>query len=151
MNSEIDKRIHLYPRGEASMAYEYPSILRRYLSTFLDGVFVITVLILAGYVFQYENEPSSIARISVILFMFFVYEPFCTSLLCTLGQKLTGIRVRKLSSKEKLSIPRAYLRIFVKLFLGLISFFTIPFSKSRRAIHDFAVGSIVIYEMRPDA
>jgi uncharacterized RDD family membrane protein YckC len=83
--------------------------------------------------------------------MFFVYEPFCTSFSCTLGQKLTGIRVRMLSSYERISLPRAYLRIVVKLFLGLISFFSLPFSKNRRAIHDFAVGSIVIYERPPVA
>jgi uncharacterized RDD family membrane protein YckC len=56
-----------------------------------------------------------------------------------------GIRVRKKILHENISIPSAYLRIIVKLFLGLISFFTIPFSDKKRAIHDFAVDSVVIY------
>jgi uncharacterized RDD family membrane protein YckC len=126
--------------------YHYPTILRRYLSTFIDGVFVLAVFILTSYIFQHEGEMVTKVRIIIILFMFFVYEPFCTSMFCTLGQKVTGIRVRKIGSYERISILSAYLRITIKLFLGIISFFTIPFSKDRRAIHDFAVGSVVIHE-----
>jgi len=128
------------------MEYHYPSILRRYLATFIDGMLVITVLILSSYILQFESEITTIARVIIILFMFFVYEPLCTSMFCTLGQKVTGIRVRKRLTYERISILSAYLRIVIKIFLGIISFFTIPISKEKRGIHDLAVGSIVIYE-----
>ena len=78
--------------------------------------------------------------------MFIVYEPIFTAYFCTLGQKATGIRIRKLSSGKRISIFQAHLRIIVKILLGILSFFTIPFTKNKRAIHDFAVGSLVIYE-----
>ena len=128
------------------MEYHYPSILRRYLATFIDGMFVITVLILSSYILQFESEITTKARVIIILFMFFVYEPLCTSMFCTLGQKVMGIRVRKRSTYERISILSAYLRIVIKIFLGIISFFTIPFSEQKRGIHDFAVGSVVIYK-----
>ena len=126
------------------MELQYPSILRRYLSTFIDSLFVIGVLILVSYLLDSEENAATNIRLGIILFMFFVYEPIFTSNFCTIGQKLTGIRVRKISTGNKISIIQAYVRIILKIFLGLISFFTIPFSKNKRAIHDFAVGSFVI-------
>jgi uncharacterized RDD family membrane protein YckC len=124
--------------------FNYPSILRRYLATFIDGVLIIIVLIIASYIFHLENEIGTVLRVVIILTMFFVYEPLFTSRFCTLGQKVMGIRIRKQSSLERISILSAYVRIVVKLLLGIISFFTIPFTRGRKAIHDFTVGSIVI-------
>jgi uncharacterized RDD family membrane protein YckC len=128
------------------MELEYPNIVRRYFATVIDGCFILIVMITFSYIFQSESEMSVNVRIAIFLLMCFVYEPFFTSLFCTLGQKVTGIRVRTLSTHKRISIPRAYLRFFWKVLLGIISFFTIPFTKDKRAIHDFAVGSVVIYE-----
>jgi len=128
------------------MEYQYPSIIRRYLATFIDGLLVITILISISYIFQGENDLIIGIRIAFILFVFFVYEPIFTSKLCTMGQKVTGIRIRTQFLHERISIPSAYLRIVVKLLLGIFSFFTIPFNKNKRAIHDFAVGSVVIFK-----
>jgi uncharacterized RDD family membrane protein YckC len=125
---------------------EYPGLLRRYFSTVIDGLFIIFMIILSGYIFDSKNHYLTNIRVGIILFMFFVYEPYCTSFLCTLGQKITGIRVRKSYDYEKINLIQAYIREIVKIFLGIISFFTIPFSKNKRAIHDMAVGSIVIYK-----
>ncbi len=76
--------------------------------------------------------------------MVFCYEPICVSFFCTLGQKITGIRVRRLGTLKKIPFPFAFVRYFLKILLGLISLFAIIFSKERRAIHDFASGSIVV-------
>lgn len=124
----------------------YSSILRRYLATAIDSIFIIVMLFTASYAFQQEHALATQLRAAVIVFMFFVYEPLCTSMLCTVGQKMTGIRVRRhgLSGDEKISLPRAYLRIVSKLFLGFISFFTLPFSRERSAVHDFIAGSVVL-------
>ena len=128
------------------MEAEYPSILRRYFSTFIDGMFILGMLFLWAYILDSESSTATNIRIAIILFMFFVYEPIFTAYFCTLGQKITGIRIRRISTGEKISIIQAYFRIIVKIFLGILSFFTIPFTRNKRAIHDFAVGSLVIYE-----
>ena len=107
---------------------------------------MVMVFIIVSYIFQGESDFSKNFRVAAIIFLFFMYEPICTSRFCTVGQKLTGIRVRKRFLHERISIPAAYLRIVVKVFLGIISFFSIPFSKNKRAIHDFAVGSVVIFK-----
>jgi uncharacterized RDD family membrane protein YckC len=128
------------------MEIQYPSILRRYFSTLIDGLFIIGMLVLWSYILDTANSTTTNIRIGIILFMFFVYEPIFTANYCTLGQKITGIRIRKFSSGTRISIIQAYFRIIVKIFLGIFSFFTIPFTRNKRAIHDFAVGSLVIYD-----
>lgn len=130
------------------MIPEYPTIVRRYLSTAIDYIFVITLLISISYALQSTGEITRKIRVALILFMFFSYEPLFTSLFCTVGQLITGIRVRRRASLRHISIPAAYLRTFIKILLGLISFLTIPFVKERRGIHDFAVNSVVIYKVK---
>lgn len=127
------------------MEFEYPTLLRRYFSTVIDGLLVICIIILSSYLLDIGNDMSKSIRVGLILFMFFVYEPVFTSFFCTLGQKITRVRVRKLDHIEHINLFQAYVRIIVKLILGIISFFTIPFSKNKRAIHDMVVGSLVIY------
>lgn len=122
----------------------YPSILRRYLATFIDGCFIFAAFFAVSYGLNQQGTVVDILRVGLILLFFFAYEPICTSRFCTIGQKLMHIRVRRVSNLEKISIPAAYLRILVKIVLGFISLLAIVFSKDRRALHDFAAGSIVI-------
>jgi len=128
------------------MEIQYPSIIRRYFSTVIDGLFIFGIFVLSSYILDTKNTAATKIRLGIILFMVFVYEPIFTAYFCTLGQKITGIRIRKFSTGNRISLIRAYLRIIVKIFLGIISFFTIPFTKNKRAIHDFAAGTFVIYE-----
>jgi len=127
------------------MDYQYPTILRRYLSTFIDALLITLVLLVVSSIFESNTGASNNIRVAILAFMFLAYEPLCTSLVCTLGQKITGVRVRTISTHQKISIPAAYIRLFLKIFLGFISFITILFSKEKRAIHDFAANSVVIY------
>lgn len=116
---------------------ECPGILRRYFSTITDSVFIIMLFILSGYAFQNESETAIYIKVIVLLLMFFVYEPLCTRFFCTICQKITGVRVRNITDKAKNPLFKAYTRIVTKLFLGFISFFTMPFSRQKRTVHDF--------------
>lgn len=122
----------------------YPTIVRRYLSSVIDIMLIISVFILSSYLLPYNTDFTAKLRFGIWMVLVLIYEPFCTSKLCTLGQKLMGIRVRTVSKLERISLIQAYLRIVVKALLGLISFFSIMFSKRKRAIHDFASGTIVV-------
>ena len=127
------------------MTVEYPTILRRYLSSFIDLWFVVGVLFFVPYVIG-DSEATLTVRITAGIIMLFLYEPLFTSKLCTLGQKIMGIRIRKFDNYQKLSFPAAVLRVFIKGLLGFISLFTIIFSEEKRAIHDLASDSIVIMD-----
>ena len=54
------------------------------------------------------------------------------------------IRVRDYRTLERISIAAAFVRLFVKILLGFISLLTVPVDSAKRAIHDIAVGSIVL-------
>ena len=123
---------------------DFPTIIRRYFSTLIDSIFIISMFISAGYLFQDNSELVIQFRVGIAIILFFVYEPFCTSFYCTIGQKLTNIRVRSNKSKGRISLPQAYIRVIGKVFLGFISFFTIPLTKNKRAIHDLMAGSVVL-------
>jgi uncharacterized RDD family membrane protein YckC len=122
----------------------YPSILRRYLATVIDGLLPIIVFMAVTAMFQKEAESGMRLHIGIAGAFFLIYEPFCTSKLCTIGQLLFGMRVRRFSTRQKISLPAAYARFIVKWLLGFISFFIIGASENRRTIHDLAAGSIVI-------
>lgn len=93
---------------------------------------------------RYENVPDWI-RIVMFAGLFLAYEPLCTSLGCTLGNYIKGIRVRKHSdTTRRINIFQAITRYIIKVLLGWISFLTIHTNPKRRAIHDLACGSIMI-------
>ncbi len=122
----------------------YPTITRRYLSTVIDGMVVLSVFMLSFYLHQFLGDDFAMPLWICMVIVVLTYEPFCTSKLCTLGQKIMGIRVRTNSKLQRISLLQAYLRIAVKLLLGFISLFWIIFSEKKRAIHDLASGTIVV-------
>jgi uncharacterized RDD family membrane protein YckC len=64
---------------------------------------------------------------------------------CTLGNYIKGIRVRQISdTSKKINLIQALIRYPVKVMLGWFSFLTIGSNSKRRAIHDFAAGSVMI-------
>ncbi len=124
---------------------KYPTLTRRYIATAIDAVFVLSAMILISYLFENADATGVKVRVGLILSLFVLYEPVCTSRFCTLGQKIMRVRVRRYPSLERISLFMAYARILIKALLGILSFFTLPFSQKRRAIHDMAARSIVIF------
>jgi uncharacterized RDD family membrane protein YckC len=127
------------------MDRRFPTLVRRYGATLIDAFFIMFLMILAGVALQAESGLSVPARVTAFVLILFVYEPVLTSRLCTLGQRLTGVRVRSYADpEERIGILAAYVRFAVKLLLGAVSFLTLAFTKEKRAIHDFAAGSIML-------
>jgi hypothetical protein len=63
----------------------------------------------------------------------------------TIGNYLKGIRVRKVSNtSNRINFIQAFFRYVLKISLGWISFLTIHSNNQKRAIHDLAVGSVMI-------
>jgi uncharacterized RDD family membrane protein YckC len=122
-----------------------PSLVRRYGASLIDAFFILFLMIVAGVVLQVESEAAVKARVVAFVLILFVYEPLLTSRLCTIGQRLTGLRVRRYGNQaERIGIFAAYVRFAVKILLGAISFLTLAFTKEKRAIHDLAAGSIML-------
>lgn len=124
---------------------KHPTILRRYLATFIDMVIVLSAFIFLAYVFQGKSGGDSRIMLWIGVAFLLSYEPVLTSRICTIGQRITGISIRNLESRGRISILDAYLRTIVKLLLGIVSFFSIPITRKRRALHDFVARSVVVY------
>jgi uncharacterized RDD family membrane protein YckC len=124
---------------------KYPSILRRYLATSIDVTLVLSAFSAFICLSQMNNGIASTIEFWIGIAVILSYEPVLTGTLCTLGQRVTGVRIRRLESGGRISIPDAYLRTITKLLLGYISFFFIPVTRKRRALHDFIARSVVVY------
>jgi uncharacterized RDD family membrane protein YckC len=122
----------------------YPTIVRRYAATLIDGFVVLALLLCLALLLQGSDNLSIILRVSAIIAVILVYEPFLTSFKYTLGQYAMGIRVRDHRTLAMITLPKAYLRIVVKVLLGLYSFFSIIWSEEHRAVHDYAAGTVVV-------
>ena len=120
----------------------YPNVLRRYLGTLLDGVLLFSVLLTIAKI---GVTPES-ERWFLVLFctLVLLYEPIFTVYSCTLGQALMRMRVRDEKTLRRISVSQAYNRVFVKYFLGWISFLTLPFQQRRQAVHDLFTNTLVI-------
>jgi uncharacterized RDD family membrane protein YckC len=129
-----------------SNLYQYPTVVRRYMATLIDGAFLLALLPLTdSLVPERSSETIHMMRVAGVALVAVVYEPLLVARGCTLGQWLCGIRVRRDTNyNARISIPSAYLRWLLKVLLGFVSLFAIPFSSRQRAVHDFVVDSVVI-------
>jgi uncharacterized RDD family membrane protein YckC len=124
---------------------EYPLLLDRVQSIFIDGVLIIVLMfVFAAVLDRYENTPDWV-RIVLFFGLWAVYEPLFVVFGCTLGQYVKKIRVRRHSDpSRRINIIQSFFRWLFKAFLGWFSFLTISFNPEKRAIHDFIVGSIMV-------
>lgn len=59
---------------------------------------------------------------------------------------MLGIRVkREANEKKNILFPLAIVRFIVKASLGWISLLTVTGNEKRKAIHDYLVGSVIVY------
>jgi len=123
----------------------YPYMLRRCVSSGIDMLFVLFFVIILAGLFDEMNLLNIPVKI-VLFSIFFIYEPFLIAYACTVGQLITSIRVRRLDDNtQKISLGQSFVRTILKNVIGIISFFTVHSTPERRAVHDLAVNSVVVY------
>ena len=125
----------------------YPILVERIKAIVVDSIVIIVFMFITAFIFsQFDNITANSRKIAFI-FIFILYDPLFTSIFGgTLGHMMLGIRVKRESNEMKnIIFPLAFIRYIVKAFLGWVSLLTISGSKKRKAIHDYLVGSVVIY------
>jgi len=123
----------------------YPSLSERAQFVFADTVVIVLLMFAAGRLLDSMTDPPDWLRIVLFFGIWGIYEPVCTAFACTIGQAITGLRTRRHSNYEKrIGLPAAFLRYLVKMLLGWLAFITISSNPERRAIHDFAAGSVML-------
>jgi len=94
------------------------------------------------------SEQTQIYFIGWALF----YEPIFTCLGRTIGQKVMGLKVIKLSDMKRdnsytnISIFQAFARFILKILLGWVSLLTIHSNSYGQAIHDIAADSVMVLD-----
>lgn len=125
---------------------EFPPIMKRLFSTALDYGLLAFIIYLILEVVGYKEDKTVFMFAGSALFQFLIYEPILVAFACTFGQYMLNIRVRDIEDdEEKISIANAYKRTILKALLGWVSFITINIKPERRAIHDMAGKSVVIF------
>ena len=126
----------------------YPGVADRVKAMVLDYLMIIAFLFVFTYAISiFEHVPDIVKKIAFI-FIFFLYDPIFISLFGgTIGHFMIGLRVKREKNELKnILFPLAIIRYIVKVFLGWISLLTVSGNRKRKAIHDFLVGSVVLYK-----
>jgi uncharacterized RDD family membrane protein YckC len=126
---------------------KFPGVLDRVKAIVTDSVVMLLFIIIATYTFSFFDNVPDNAKIAAFVFIFILYDPIFTSIFgATIGHMLIGIRVkRELDETRNILFPLAILRFIVKASLGWISLVTVSGNKKGKAIHDYLVGSVVVY------
>jgi len=126
----------------------YPGVAIRVKAVVSDSIVMLILIIIVTYAFSvFENVPDN-ARIIAFIFIFFLYDPLFTSVFGgTIGHMMFGLRVKREKDQMKnILFPLAIIRFLVKVSLGWISLLTVSGNKKRKAIHDYLVGSVVVFK-----
>ncbi len=79
----------------------------------------------------------------LVLFCAIFYEPVLVSRTgSTIGHRLFNLQVVP-NIGRRLSFPRSFLRMLLKTILGFVSFFFVPLTRRRQALHDIITSSTV--------
>ena len=142
-NPEITKEPDFFYKNET-----FPSLLIRIKALFIDFCILLMVFAIMSLLVEAVGTVSDWVKGVVLIFMVYLYDPvFVAFTGSTLGHKAMKIKVMKFKEPEmRISFGRAFIRFLVKGLLGWISFLTVTGTKQKRAIHDLASGSIVIFQ-----
>lgn len=128
------------------MHEKYPELSLRIKSAFIDAVFIILLMFFFSAVLDRLTEPPVWLNMLMFIGIWVLYEPVCVAFGCTIGNYLMGIRVRRASNETRhINIFQSLVRYALKISLGWLSFLTIHQNTQRRAIHDLAAGSVMVY------
>jgi uncharacterized RDD family membrane protein YckC len=118
----------------------YAPFGRRIVATLID-IGVVALLILALLELLAEAPIQIKASSSAVLAL--LYEPYLTSSACTVGQLLTGTRVRHFQTRERIGFRAAFLRFAAK-YVGTFAQARHARRDDLRANHDLLAETIVI-------
>jgi len=127
------------------MKSQYPSLIDRFQSLLIDSILIILFMfILSSTIPNFEKFPNTL-KILLFFVPWAIYEPLATTLGFTLGNYISGIRVRRFkNAKMKINFFQSFVRFLIKVLFGWLSIITIFTNKRRRALHDLLSGSVMI-------
>ncbi|WP_106793470.1 RDD family protein [Aquimarina sp. Aq78] len=128
------------------MEKKYAILPDRIKAVVVDGIVLIALMFVITEIFALFNEVPVFFRIIAFIFIFVLYDPILTARYGgTVGHSFSNIIVKREEDHNKnIAFHKALIRFLIKFSLGWISLVTVTGNEKRKAIHDFAAGSIVI-------
>jgi len=128
-----------------SKIYVLPTIKARYISMLIDVLIIVLISIALSSLFEIIGQIPGFVKGIIFVVIVLLYEPILITSGSTVGQLFMNLRVRDFKHPDqKLTFHLAILRTLIKILLGWLSFVTVTFNVNRRAIHDFASGSVML-------
>jgi len=126
---------------------DYPGVFIRVKAATIDSIVIILFMVVTTDIFsRFENVPDY-ARMIAFIFIFLLYEPLMVSFFgSTIGHRMSKIKVQRDDNGKRINIAMAIFRFSIKALLGWISLFSVSMNNDRKAIHDIAAKSIVVYD-----
>jgi len=121
----------------------FPNLYQRDFGTIVDYIFVFFCAYLIAVKLLPQADDISV-QFGIVLLALFLYDSVLTAYSCTLGQLLFRFRIRQRATLQRIPIHLSLVRSVLKLLLGGYSMIAIIFNRERRAVHDYATGSIAI-------
>lgn len=128
------------------MENQYAILPQRVKAAVIDSIVLIAAIYFISEIFVLFEEVPQYIRIGAFVLVFIVYDPFFTSTYGgTIGHSYSRISVKQENDIAKnISFFAALIRFILKATLGWISLLTISTNEKKKAIHDFAVSSVVL-------
>jgi len=128
------------------MTNQYARLFDRVKAAFIDAIVLLGMMYAVTELFALFDNVPVFVRALAATFIFFLYDPIFTSFYGgTIGHSFCKLGVRKDEDLDaNISFASAIIRFILKFFLGWISLLTITGNDKKKAIHDFAVKSVVI-------
>jgi len=127
---------------------EYALISDRIKAMIVDSIILIIAMYLSSFLLgQFEEVPDAV-RITIFVALFLLYEPlFVSQFGGSIGHTFFDLTVRKEADlQKKIGFPAAVLRFVIKTLLGWLSLLTVSSNEKKKAIHDWAVASVIVVE-----
>ncbi|AZQ44490.1 RDD family protein [Nonlabens ponticola] len=131
------------------MSYQYASLPDRIKAAIIDGIILIIAMYLTTDILSRFDHVSDFVRITIFVILFFLYDPLMVSIFGgTLGHLLSDISVKKHQDETtNINFIKSIVRFFLKITLGWLSLLTVTGNERKQAIHDLAVGSVVLRDV----
>ena len=125
----------------------YPGVSARVKAIFTDSLILVVMMLVVSAIFSEFESVAEQLRIIAIVFILFLYDPLLTSFTGgTLGHRLMGLRVKDATDhKQNINFFKALIRFLLKATLAWISLLTVQGNAKGKAMHDMAVGSVVVF------
>ncbi len=126
----------------------FPGVGDRIKAAFFDSIVMVGFMFLFSFIYSQFGHVDQRLKILSVLFVFVLYDPIFTALRGqTIGHQIQGIIVKRRSNQAKnINLFAAFVRYMIKVFLGVVSIFTVGGNRQNLAIHDMVSDSIVLFK-----